>query len=168
MITTVSYKSQIGVYSFRNMKPCTSFGRAGSSSTFSSINITSKVAQYMTIDEITNDIHIALDTSDMLQPAHVIMVRWWLQKNRGIGTSLSVTTTLNRLWLQCHMDHITQYTYITHDSHWTSFVGKRSEGRHPLVSVLLRGHFLWAITLYDRYSFYCKVDALGYFSWLSC
>ena len=34
----------------------------------------------MTIDEITNDIHIALDTSDMLQPAHVIMVRWWLQK----------------------------------------------------------------------------------------
>ena len=82
MITTVSYKSQIGVYSFRNMKPCTSFGRAGSSSTFSSINITSKVAQYMTIDEITNDIHIALDTSDMLQPAYVIMVRWWLQKKQ--------------------------------------------------------------------------------------
>ena len=84
-----------------------------------SINITSKVAQYMKIDEITNDIHIALDTSDMLQPAHVIMFRWWLQKNRWrwIGTSLTVTTILNRLWLQCHMDHITQYTYISHDRH---------------------------------------------------
>ena len=111
MIKTISYKSQIGVYSFRNMKTCTSFGREGSSSIFSSINITSKVAQYMTMYEITNDIHIALDTSDMLQSAHVIMVRWWLQKNR-LGTSSSVTTTLNRLYTMSHGPYYAIHIYI--------------------------------------------------------
>ena len=166
MITTVSYKSQIGVYSFRNMKPCTLFGRAGSSSTFSSINITSKVAQYMTIDEITNDIHIALDTSDMLQPAHVIMVRWWLQKKqRNRHQLISNNHTESAMTT---MSHGPYYAIHIYNAWQRKRSGKRSEGRHPLVSVLLRGHFLWAITLYDRYSFYCKVDALGYFSWLSC
>ena len=152
MIKTVSCKSQIGVYSFRNMKPCTSFGREGSSSIFSSINITSKVGQYMTIDAITNDIHIALDTSDMLQSAHVIMVRWWLQKNRWIGTSSSATTTMNRLftWIILCNTHIAWQPL--NKLCWEK-IGEKIRGSTPIDFCIIAGPFslsdnaLWQIQL---------------------
>ena len=163
---TISYKSQIGVYSFRNMKPCTSFGREGSSSIFSSINITSKVAQYMTIDEIANDnTHRARHLWHApTGPCHHGQM---MAAEKQTGHQLiSNNHTESAMTTMSHGPYYAIHIYIA----WqplNKLCWERIRGSTPIGFCVIAGPF----SLSDNaqwYSFYCKVDALGFFSRLSC